>query len=415
MTQPLPETSVADARAIVLGEARVLSAEDAKLLDAADRVLAEDLVAPRDLPPWDNSQMDGYAVRAADLRHGAVLAVTETVFAGRVATKRVGAGEAIRIMTGAPMPEGADTVVPVEGTDGGRDRVTLTGAVPAKGEWVRRAGEDLKRGDVALARGTVLGPAAIGVAASLGRDRVRVHRRPVVAILATGDELAEPGEDAGERRIYASSSWALAAAIRGAGGDARYAGIARDTREELLAKIQAALDGSDVLLTTGGVSVGEADHVRGVLGDLRAHMKFWRVAQRPGYPLAFGRIGDALVFGLPGNPVSTMVSFEEYVQPALLKMAGRTRLFPAVVEARLEENVKGGRGRFQFLRGVLRRDGAGFVVKTTGNQSSGVFTSLARGNSLILVPADVKELAAGAVVHVQVTDPDFFAMESAGF
>lgn len=393
-----------------------LEAERASLLDGAGRVVAEDLVAPRDLPPWDNSQMDGYAVRSADLGAEAAFAVIETVLAGGAPTRAVGPGQATRIMTGAPMPAGADTVVPVESTVAeGRDGMRLAGKAPMRGDFVRRAGEDVRGGSVAIAKGTLLTPAALGVAASLGLTHVNVVRRPVVALLATGDELVDPGTDAGPNRIYASSSIALAAAVRRAGGDARYAGIARDTREDLRAKLSAALPGADVLLTTGGVSVGEADYVREVLAELGAEMRFWRVAQKPGYPLAFGTIGKTLVFGLPGNPVSTLVSYEVYVQPALLRMQGRQRIFQPVIEASLEEPVRGGGTRFQFLRAVVRRDGAAFSVRTTGSQSSGVLTSLLLGNALILVPPGRENLRPGDTVQVQVLDPDFFVQDQVGF
>lgn len=402
-----------EARSHVLRAAETLGAEDAPLLDAAGRVLAADLIAPRDLPPWDNSQMDGYAVRAEDLRVDARLEVIETVLAGGAPQRTVGARQATRIMTGAPMPAGADTVVPVESTVAdGRDAMRITTAPPARGDFVRGAGEDVRAGSIAVPKGTLLTPAAIGVAASLGLERVAVHRRPRVAIVATGDELVDPGSVAGPHRIYASSSFALAAAVARAGGEPRYAGIAADTREALHAKLSTALAGADVLLTTGGVSVGEADYVREVLGSLGAEMRFWRVAQKPGYPLAFGLVGKTLVFGLPGNPVSTLVSYEEYVQPALLKMQGRQRLFPPVVDAVLQESIRAGGKRFQFLRGVLSRERDSFTVCTTGSQSSGVLTSLVRGNALILVPPDREPLKRGDVVRVQVLDPDFFLQDS---
>lgn len=411
------EITVTEARSAVLGEVRgPLPAEEVPLLDAGGRVLAADLVAPRDLPPWDNSQMDGYAVRAADLASDARFTVIETVLAGKAPSKTVGAGQAVRIMTGAPMPAGADTVVPVESTAAdGRDAMRVTAAPPQRGDFVRRAGEDVRAGSVAIPKGVILHPAAIGVAASLGLVRVPVYRRPVVAIVATGDELADPGTEAGPHRIYASSSFALAAAVRRAGGEPRYLGIARDTREALQAKLSEALDGPDVLLTTGGVSVGEADYVKEVLAELGVEMKFWRVAQKPGFPLAFGMRGSTLVFGLPGNPVSTLVSYEEYVQPALLRLQGRRSLFPPVVTATLGEPLKSGGSRFQFLRGVLTREGAGYAVRTTGNQSSGVLTSLLVGNSLILVPPESPRLERGASVQVQVLDPDFFLSPGPGF
>lgn len=406
------------ARTIVLEAARSpLASEEAALLDAAGRVLAADLVAPRDLPPWDNSQMDGYAVRAADLGADARLEVVETVLAGQTATRAVGPGQAIRIMTGAPMPKGADTVVPVESTTTAerRDAMRLTAKPPQRGDFVRRAGEDVRGGTVAIAKGTLLTPAALGVAASLGLARVHVVRRPVVAILATGDELVDPGTEAGPDRIYASSSVALAAAVRRAGGEPRYAGIAADTREALRAKLTEALAGADILLTTGGVSVGEADHVREVLAELGVEMRFWRVAQKPGFPLLFGTLRNTLVFGLPGNPVSTLVSWEIYVQPAMLALQGRRRVFQPVIEAALEEPVRGGGSRHQFLRAIVRRENGVASVRTTGSQSSGVLTSLLLGNALILVPPGSANLERGDIVKVQLLDPEFFTESQAGF
>lgn len=411
------EVTVQEARRRVLeAAASPLAPEVVALLDAADRVLTADLVAPRDLPPWDNSQMDGYAVRAADLAAGARLDVIETVLAGQTPARTVGPGQAIRIMTGAPMPKGADTVVPVESTAAeGRDAMRLTAKPPMRGDFVRAAGEDVRGGTVAIAKGTRLTPAALGIAASLGLVRVPVHRRPVVAILATGDELAEPGTDAGPNRIYASSSIALAAAVTRAGGVARYAGIAADTRDALRAKLTEALSGADVLLTTGGVSVGEADHMRDVLAELGLEARFERVAQRPGYPLLFGTIRNTLVFGLPGNPVSTLVSFEVYVQPALLRLQGRPRVFAPVIAATLDAPLRGGGSRFQFLRAVVRRERDAWLVRTTGSQSSGVLTSLLLGNSLILVPAGSTNLQKGDTVQVQLLDPDFHVQEGPGY
>lgn len=412
------DISVADARAFVLSQVRPMGEETAFLLDARDRVLAEDLVAPRNLPPWDNSAMDGFAVRAEDLVAGARLEVVEEVPAGYVATKKVGAGTAIRIMTGAPVPAGADTVLPVELTveDGGRGAIRFApGAkLPRKGEHVRAAGEDVREGEKVVARGEVLTPAAIGVAASLGRATVRVLQRPRVAILSTGDEIAEVGTALGPGQIYTSNSYTLAAAVARIGALPVYLGIARDTREDLRAKLTDALQ-SDMVLTTGGVSVGDHDHVKEVLEGLGSDMKFWRVAQRPGYPLAFGTIRGKPVFGLPGNPVSTMVSFEQYAQPALLKMMGRARLYPPVVEAVLEDEVKTRPGKLYFLRGVLARDGAGFRVRSTGSQGSGILSSMLRGNGLILISPEASGAKPGDRVRVQVIDPNFWLNSEPGF
>ncbi len=410
------EISVAEARDFVLSHVRPLGVETVFLLDARDRVLAERLVAARPIPPWDNSAMDGFAVLCSDLVAGRRLRVTEDVPAGRIAAGRVEPGTAIRIMTGAPLPAGADTVLPVElTTPEGREAIRVADArLPAKGEHVRRAGEDVRAGDAVLEPGGVMTPAAIGVAASLGVATVRVVQRARVAILSTGDEIAEVGTAAAAGQIYTSNSYSLAAAVVRLGAVPVYLGIAQDTREDLREKLEAARD-CDALLTTGGVSVGEHDFVKEVLRELGSEMKFWRVAQRPGYPLAFGLIAGKPAFGLPGNPVSTMISFEQYAAPALRKMMGRTRLYPPVVEARLEDEIKVKPGKQYFLRGVLAREGASFRVRTTGAQGSGILTSMLRGNSLILVPPDRNGAKPGEVVSVQVIDPDFWLRDSPGY
>ena len=265
-----------------------------------------------------------------------------------------------------------------------------------------------------LPLGTVLSPAAIGVAASLGRATVRVHQRPRVAVLSTGDEIAEVGTVAHAGQIYTSNSYPLCAAILRAGGIPTYLGIAADTREDLREKLGAAAT-CDAIVSTGGVSVGDADFVKEVLQELGGEMAFWRVAQRPGYPLAFGSIGGKPAFGLPGNPVSTMVSFEQYVQPAILKMQGRRALYPPVVEAVLEDDVRTRPGKLYFLRGVLTRDGNKFRVRSTGGQGSGILTSMLRGNGLILIAPEKSGAKKGELVLVQVIDPGFWLGDTPGF
>lgn len=407
-----PTVSVSEALAEVMAhaDASLLPPESVPLLDACDRVLAEELVAARDLPPWRNSSMDGYAVRAEDVRAGSSLAVVEEVHAGAAPAKRVEVGTAVKIMTGAPMPEGADTVLPKEcarQTGGTVEIVEGRMPLPRPGEYVRPAGEDVRTGEVVMPAGTLLTPAAIGVAASLGRAVLQVRQRPRVAILATGDEIAEIGEVPGPQQIHASSTWALAAAIGRIGAVPVQMGIARDRREELVARVEAAL-ACDVVLTTGGVSVGDKDFVAEAVRSLGAEVRIHGVAQRPGHPLLFARVRGRLFFGLPGNPVSTLVCFEEYVQPALLRMAGHPRPFLPVVEATLEGELRIRTGRFQFVRGVLTRGDGGFRVRSAGNQSSGALTSMLRGNCLVLLPAEATGAPDGAVVRVQVLDPSFW-------
>jgi molybdopterin molybdotransferase len=385
-------------RAMVAGVAP-LGAEERPLLDALGSVLAEDVAATVDLPPWDNSAMDGFAVRAEDVRGASpespvVLRVVDDVPAGRFASRPVGPGEAIRIMTGAPVPAGADGVVRVEHTDGGAGtggRVAIRSDADA-GRNVRPRGEDVRSGSVILRAGAVLRAAEIGVAASLGRARLRVVRRPVVAVLASGDELVtveEFAEVEAGRRIVSSNSYSLAAALAETGLEARVLGIAADSPEALRARVEEAR-GCDALITTAGISVGEHDHVRRVMAELDTEVDFWRVRVRPGSAMAFGRVGalgGIPWFGLPGNPVSTGVTFELFVRPALLRMCGRKRIFPPTLDAVLRDPYPVRGDLTHFPRVSTRREPDGTLSAfLTGSQSSGVSSSLAAADALALVP-----------------------------
>ncbi len=341
--------------------------------------------------------MDGYAVRADDLASPPrTLRVVDDVQAGMRARLPVGAGEAIRVMTGAPLPNGADTVIRIEDTDGGTTAVTVNDSRDARRN-VRRQGEDYERGDVLADVGDVVNPALIGVLASSGIQTLSVYRTPRVAIIASGDELV--GLDrfdevlAGER-IVSSSSYSLPALVRTAGAAPIDLGIAPDSREALRARVEAAI-GSDLIITVGGVSVGDSDHTRAVMEELGAQLTFWRARIRPGGPLAFGIVHDTPWLGLPGNPVSSGVTFELFVRPALLKMRGHTRLFPATVRVKLAEAVTGSTGLTSFLRvNLAARDGA-LHAHLTGTQSSGALTSLARADALLIAPEGRTEYAAG--------------------
>jgi molybdopterin molybdotransferase len=387
-------------RAILEGVAP-LAAEERPLLASVGSVLAEDVAAPVDLPPWDNSAMDGFAVRAADVRGASperpvVLRVVDDVPAGRFTARAVGAGEAVRIMTGAPVPGGADGVVRVEHTDGGQGIGTAEGRVEIRsdadaGRNVRPRGEDVRAGAVVLHAGAVLRAGEIGVAASLGRAALRVVRRPVVAILASGDELV-PVEEYAEvlagRRIVSSNSYSLGAALAEAGLEARVLPIAPDTPHGLRAVLEGAR-GCDAVVTTAGISVGEHDHVRRVMAELDTRVDFWRVRIRPGSAMAFGRVGalgGIPWFGLPGNPVSTGVTFELFVRPALLRMAGRTRIHPPTRDAVMRDAypIKG--DLMHFPRVTLRTSGGVLEARLTGSQSSGVSSSLATADGLALLP-----------------------------
>ncbi len=406
---------VGEAIRVVLGEARLLPAETIAASEALGRVLAEPVASGRTLPPADCSAMDGYAVRATDLAGAGAdapvrLPVVFEVAAGGQGERRLEAGEAARIFTGAPLPEGADTVVRQEDTEAHLEASAPLGDVdlrvaPVQGDNVREAGEDVRDGDEVLGPGALLAPPHLGMLASLGRTLVRVHRRPQVAIASSGDELVEADQDPSGGRIVASNGTTLVAQCSEAGARARNLGIAADTPEALEAHLRAGLV-SDVLVTSAGVSVGDHDHVRPVLEKLGCRLQFWGVRMKPGYPLAFGRIepDGPLVFGLPGNPVSATVTFEQFVRPVLLKMAGHRRLFRPVVEARVAETLTKQPGRMHFVRVALSRRGAEYAARSTGNQSSGVLRSMTEAQGLLLFPAEAERIEAGSLARVQVLD-----------
>ena len=398
----------------------VLGAETTSAWEAAGRVLAEPVRATRRHPPADCSAMDGYAVRRADLAGASelkpiALPVVFEVAAGGQALRRLEAGEAARIFTGAPLPPGADAIVMQERTRAASGRVEFL-LEPEPREHVRDAGEDFQIGDLLIETGTVLGAAHLGVLASVGRSIVAVHQQPTVAILSGGDELVEPDRVADDGRIVSSNSYTLAAQCREVGARPIYLGIAEDRPEAIEARLRAGLR-ADVIVSSAGVSVGDHDHVRGVLEKLGCRLLFWGVLMKPGYPLAFGVVEatGTLVFGLPGNPVSTAVTFEQFVRPALRKLMGHRQLFRPVVKARLSEGMKKGRGRLHFVRVTLGREGGAIVATPTVNQSSGVLTSLVRGQGLAIIPVEVEKLAAGSEVDVQIIDPGFFDRTERGF
>jgi molybdopterin molybdotransferase len=388
----------------VLARIAPLEPTEVALLDALGAVLADDATADRDVPPFRNSAMDGYAVRGADVKQSGVrLRVVGTVAAGSVPVRAVGAGEAMRIMTGAPMPDGADTVVRVEDTDNGAEAVTINAATP-QGVAVRQAGEDLRRGQVVLAHGTVLRPAEIGVLASIGRTKVNVVRRPNVAVLSTGDELVDIADEPRPGQIRDSNRYSLAAAVRATGCAAFELGIARDTADDLRHALGNAAFG-DLVVTSGGVSVGDHDHVKPVVNAM-GQMDFWSIALRPGRPLAFGELrtkrGAVPIFGLPGNPVSALLTFELFVRPALLKMAGRTKLRRPRVQARLLDRIDKPLGLRVFARGIY--DAAAGTVRSTGPQGSGILRSMSLANALIDLPEPSSAAGPGDTVNVLLTD-----------
>jgi molybdopterin molybdotransferase len=393
----------------ILKQIPILGIERLNLLQAQGRVLGEDIIAPRHIPPWDNSAMDGYAVRWADIQKAsainpALLKVLADLPAGRVYKGRVGSGEAVRIMTGAPLPRGADTVVQVEDTEPSTAGVMIF-AAPRKGKNIRRAGEDVKAGERIFVKGTVLQPAHIGMLASFQRSFVSVYQQPRVAILATGDELLEIDMPWEEGKIVNSNSYSLAAQVAACGGVPIQLGIAKDQMDDLFAKIRQGLI-ADLLLTSGGVSVGDYDLVKEMLKKL-GKINFWKVAMRPGQPLAFGMISQKPLFGLPGNPVSSMISFEQFVRPSILKMSGHQNLFRPMLKAKLQENIEKKLGLVHFIRCRLYPDGEEICASTTGEQGSGILSSMVKAQGLIVLPRNIEVVRSGESVSVILLDQTF--------
>ena len=394
--------SVEEAVRRILADIAPVEAEMVALRDGLGRVLARDVHSPIALPPWDNSSMDGYAVRADDIRQASasspvVLPVLETVAAGARPTQSVREGTAIRVMTGAPVPTGADTVIRVEDTDRGTERVTIRDPRDA-GRNVRPRGEDLRAGALAVGKGTTLGPAQLGVLASVGAASIAVHRTPRVAILTTGDELVDVDrfeEVRKAERIVSSNSYTLRAAVQSAGGAVLDLGISPDDPSAMRARLASAV-GCDLVLTSGGVSVGDFDYTKGVVESLGGTLKLSRVRMRPGAPLTFGAIGDLPWVGLPGNPVSSMVTFELFVRPAIRKLRGERLLFRRVFDVRLAEPLTIQAPLMHFLRAIVSTDERGeLVAHLTGPQGSGLLTSMSLANALVVVPPDRASIAAG--------------------
>jgi molybdopterin molybdotransferase len=397
MTPGMP--TFEDARATILAHAIVLGAEHVAVLEAVGRVLAEGVVAPWDMPRWDNSAMDGYAVRAADAVAPAWLRIAGYIPAGSDPKEHVAAGTAARILTGAPVPAGADAVVPVEETEERDGNVLLTQPV-RPGAHVRRKGEDIRAGETILRAGTVVGPAEVSLLASFGRLSVPVVRRARVAILSTGDELVEPGQALAPGKIHDSNALAVAAAVRQLGGEPIVLGIARDDRTSLRALLAEGLQ-ADALVTSAGVSMGDRDLVREVLADLSVRQVFWKVDIKPGRPTAFAIRGDTLVFSLPGNPVSTLLTFEQFVRPALLKMMGHQALLRPSVQAIFQEEFPRKPGRVSFLRVRLERRNGRFLAWTSGNQETGILKTMLKADGIAVIPADWGSVGVGDAVNVQ--------------
>ena len=411
--------SVEEARDRILSFFDVLDAQETPVLDALGQVLAEDAIAAFDIPPLANSAMDGYAVVSDSLRGASrespvALTVIGSVAAGELPSGRVTPGTAARIMTGAPIPDGADAVVPFEDTDeadrrsSGADLSRIAIGVEVEpGADIRPAGQDVKEGERVLTSGTTLRPAEVGVLSSLGHDRVRVIRRPVVSILSTGDELLEPGDAHAAGKIYDSNSYSVAAAVLKYGGIPRKLGIARDNIESVTAKIREGL-ASDMLITSAGVSKGDYDMVKDVLAT-HGQIDFWSVRMRPAKPLAFGVLDadeDRRVphLGLPGNPVSALVAFEQFGRAAIHKMMGKKADAKTTIKAVLDEPIYNTDGRRVYARAVVTRRNDVYHARLTGHQSSNLLTSMVRANGLAICPEDVPKKDAGEVVEVQMLD-----------
>lgn len=430
--------SVTNAQQCVLESVAVLGTESVKIEQSLGRVLAEDVRANRDLPPYDVSAMDGYAVRSADLvTVPATLAIIEDIKAGDMPAKIVQPGQCARIMTGAPVPQGADAVIRVEDTQvissealspnslpktRERDAVSLHesmfDAVQIKvavktGNDIRPKGEGMRNGDVVLTTGSEITPGVIGVLATVKCAQVQVVRRPRVAILSTGNELEDMDEPVDPNKIPNSNSYALMAQVQALGLEPDLLGIARDDPAELEEYLQRGLR-FDVLLVSGGTSVGVHDYVRPIIESLGVQMKFWRVAMKPGHPVAFGIAEHTRFFGLPGNPVSSMVCFEQFVAPALRRMMGHARLFRRTISARLTHKLKHQPGRTEFVRVTLAKEAGGYAATSTGAQGSGMLLSMARADGLMVVPAESTGMVAGELVIVQLLDGTVF-QDDAGF
>mgnify|MGYP002634704543 CR=1 FL=1 len=411
--------TVTEAQARILAEVIELSNEPVALAQSYGRILAQDLVSPRDVPPWDNSAMDGYAVSAGDTSEvGVSLHINETIGAGDVGTVVVKAGTTSAIMTGAPVPEGADAVVMVENTDGATEGAVHIRGRARVGDHIRPRGGDVAVGDVVLRAGQTLTPNRVGLVASLGFAEVEVRRRPVVAILSTGDEVVAPGRTLGPGQIYSSNNFALAGLILEAGAEPKDMGNAPDDLDALVAHLRGCLD-ADVVLTTGGVSVGVYDFVKDAYGALGAEMDFWKVKMQPGKPLAFGRVqheGRTIpLFGLPGNPVSCAVNFLQFVRPYLRTALGDPRPYLPMLDAVAGEDFHGRPGRLRLIRVRLEMLNGVWTARSTGSQSSGVLMSMARADGLMCVDTEAEAPKRGEPVRVQLLDAGFLTGAGPGY
>jgi molybdopterin molybdotransferase len=400
---------IGEAQSQVLEEIPVLGHERIHILEALRRVLAQDVTAVRDVPAADNSAMDGYCCRHEDIFGASPtspkkLKLIGEAPAGKPFTGTVGRGEAVRVMTGGLVPETADTVIMLEDTERDGDYVTCL-TDPARRAHIRPRGEDVRAGEIVLRAGTIIRPPEVGMLATLGHAYVHVYQRPVVAILSTGDELVDLDEPVTEGKIVCSNGYSLAAQVMDCGAIPLSLGIASDDHEDQREKITHGLR-ADAMVTSGGVSVGKYDLVKDTLSQLGMRVKFWKVAMKPGKPLIFGTIGNKPVFGLPGNPTSAMISFEQFVRPALLKMMGHVKLFRRLVEATLAEDLNIVSKRLHLVRCKLFEKNGEMVAVTTGSQSSGALRSMILADGVMIVPPSEKPFSAGHRIKVQLLHAD---------
>ena len=407
-----PPLSAAEAAGRILADVRRQPALRIPLDDALDSILAEDIISRLDIPAWTNSAMDGYAARGQDVRGASEekpvrLRVVEQIPAGWFPTRAISRGECARIFTGAPLTEGSDSVIRQEDTDGGAETVTIVKDREV-GVNIRRVGEDIRKGSTVLRTGTELAPAALGVLASLAVAHPLVYRRPRVAILGSGDEIVDvdqPEEILSGRKIASSNTHTLVALVRQAGGEPVNLGIAGDTPDSLKEHLNRAMD-CDLLVTTAGISVGEHDYVRSVLEELGAELRFWKLRMRPGAPVGFGLLSGMPWIGLPGNPVSTMVTFELFVRPAIRKMMGHALPFRRTLPVRAAEPISVKPRLQHFLRGMVSEGRDGPEARLTGPQGSGILTSMVQANALLVIPEGQFETAVGSTVQALIlNDP----------
>ncbi|MBI5050125.1 MAG: molybdopterin molybdotransferase MoeA [Nitrospirae bacterium] len=400
----LPMLKVEEALTIIIDSVLQLNAETVSLTNSLGRILAEDIFSKGDIPALDNSAMDGYALKSSDTKGASsgtpkILEVIDELKAGMITTSEIKHGQAIKIMTGAPIPRGADSVIMVEDTGREGRNVKIFKEVES-GENIRKAGEDIKKGESGMQKGALLKAPHLGILAALGMPEIKVTRKPVAAILATGDELIDVGEKAVPGKLRTSNTYTLYSQVLSYGGIPVNLGIAKDEPDNLMKKIKSGME-CDVIITSGGVSMGDYDLVKDVFVKMGADIKFWKIAMRPGKPILFGTIKGKPFFGLPGNPVSSMVGFEMFVRPAILKMSGQRDEDRKEADAILEEDIKKKKGLRFFLRAQTRWENGVYLTKTTGPQGSAILKSMMLANSLIILPEDEEYIKKGTKVSVR--------------